>query len=37
MGCLRVLLIELNKALEVQVRSEEEVRTVISHVGHRDF
>ena len=31
------LLIQLNKALDVQVRSAEEVRAVISQVRHRDF
>jgi hypothetical protein len=31
------LLIQLNKALDVQVRSAEEVRAVISQVPHRDF
>ena len=31
------LLIQLNKALDVQVRSAEEVHAVISQVRHRDF
>ena len=31
------LLIQLNKALDVQVRSAEDVRAVISQVRHRDF
>ncbi len=31
------LLIQLNKALDVQVRSGEEVRPIISQVRHRDF
>jgi hypothetical protein len=31
------LLIQLNKALDVQVRSAEEVRAVISQVRHRDL
>jgi hypothetical protein len=31
------LLIQLNKALDVQVRSAEEVPAVISQVSHRDF
>ena len=31
------LLIQLNKALDVQVRSAEQVRAVISLVRHRDF
>ncbi len=31
------LLIQLNKALDVQVHSAEEVRAVISQVRHRDF
>jgi hypothetical protein len=31
------LLLQLNKALDVQVRSAEEVRAVISQVRHRDF
>ncbi len=30
-------LIQLNKALDVQVRSPEEVRAVISQVRHREF
>jgi hypothetical protein len=31
------LLIQLNKALDVQVRSAEEVRVAISQVRHQDF
>jgi hypothetical protein len=31
------LLIQLNKALDVQVRSAEQVREVISQARHRDF
>ena len=31
------LLIQLNKALDVQVRTAEQVRAVISQVRHRDF
>ena len=31
------LLIQLNKALDVQVRSAEQVREVISQVRHQDF
>jgi hypothetical protein len=31
------LLIQLNKALDVQVRSAEQVRAVISQVRHRDL
>jgi hypothetical protein len=31
------LLIQSNKALDVQVRSAEQMRAVISQVRHRDF
>ena len=31
------LLLQLNKALDVQVRSAEEVRAVISQIHYRDF